>query len=282
MKKLACWTTLVLLIFATLSQAETLRFAPLPMESRETVVKQFLPMTTYLEQRLSIRIVFEYFDNYADILAKFGRSELELAFLGPLPYVELRRGVAAAEPLVHFREKSGEANYTCAVVSFPDNGFDIHAAVNRKIALTQPLSTCGYLSTSGLMRRNGSSLERNLFRYLGQHDAVALSVVEGEFEAGGLKTAIARKYSHLGLKIIAETPPLPAFALVANKALIPGELMARIRNELTLLEPQGKDKILLEAWGDNIRYGAVSATDGDYQAVRELLSDVPIPMVGNY
>jgi phosphonate transport system substrate-binding protein len=270
------------LVAVSAVQAETIRFAPLPMQNQETVIKEFRSLTTYLEQCLQVTIEYVYSNSYSDILEKFRRSEVDLAYLGPLPYVELRSHCAEAEPLVQFKESSGQATYTCAMVSFPDSGFHPAAAEKRKIALTQPLSTCGYLSTSGLMRHSGGSLERNYYRYLGQHDAVALSVLRGEFDAGGLKTAIARKYAHLGLQVISETAPLPGFALIGNTKTMPIDLMSRLRQELTALDPAGRDKAMLSTWSDNLRHGTVAASDRDFQAVRELLTGAVIPSKGNF
>ena len=270
------------LALGNVADAETIRFAPLPMENRETVIKQFRPLTTFLEQRLGVTVDYVYLDSYADILAKFRQSKVDIAYLGPLPYVELRASYAQAQPMVHFKEKSGNTTYTCALVTVPDAGFHIQDAIKKKIALTQPLSTCGYLSASGLMRAQGSSLEDNYYRYVGKHDAVALSVIRGEFEAGGLKSAIARKYAHLGLQILAETPPLPSFALVANTNTLPPALISKICRELTALAPDGKDSAMLKSWGDNIRYGAVTASDDEYRVVRDLLSEAVIPNKGNF
>lgn len=270
------------LTIAAMAYGETIRFAPLPMEDRETVVKQFRPLTTFLEQRLKVTITYEYSESYADILKKFCDLKVDLAYLGPLPYVELRNAYPQAQPLVHFKEKSGEATYTCALVAFPDTGFDAPSARKKTIALTQPLSTCGYLSTCGLMRRLGGSIEENFYRYLNQHDAVALAVIRGEFDAGGLKTTIARKFTHMGLQIIAETPPMPGFAMVANMGTLSPEKADLIRRELIALDPGAKDKTLVASWGENIRHGAVMAADGDYQVVRELLGGKVIPPEGNF
>ncbi|MFZ1985193.1 MAG: PhnD/SsuA/transferrin family substrate-binding protein [Desulfatitalea sp.] len=266
----------------TVGHTETLRFAPLPMENRETVVKQFLPLTTFLENRLNIKIEYVYFDSYSKIVEAFQQAQIDLAYLGPLPYVELRALYAQAEPIVHFKEESGEASYTCALVGFGDGDFDPKNAKQRKIALTQPLSTCGFLSTSGLLRQYGSDLNQNLFRYLGKHDEVALSIIRGKYDAGGLKTAIAKKYTHMGLQILAETPPLPAFALVANTSALAAQRITEIRRVLVALDPKGKDQDLLSTWGDNIRYGSAPAKDGDYDAVRQLLKGTTIPLDGNF
>lgn len=261
---------------------ETVRFAPLPMENRETVIKQFRPMTDYLQKRLGIIIEYVYADSYADILKKFRNGEIDLAYQGPLPYVELRATYPQAEPLVHFKEASGQTTYTCALVAFADAESPLDGLADKKVALTQPLSTCGYLSANGLLRRHNSGLEQNLYRYLGKHDAVALAVVQGQFEIGGLKTAIGKKYAHLGLSILDETDPLPSFALVANRATIKPEVINQIRHALISIDPAGKDREMLTGWGDNIRYGALPADNANYDVVRKLLGDVKIPNQGNF
>ena len=106
--------------------------------------------------------------------------------------------------------------------------------------------------------------------------------IRGQFDLGGLKTAIARKYAHLGLAILAETRPLPSFALVGNAGTLNAVDMDRIRDALARLDPSGKDREKLQGWGDNIRYGAVPARDEDYAPVRDLLGGQSIPETGNF
>ena len=273
---------LLLALGTSRAHARPLVFAPLPMENRETVIKQFMPLASYLGRVLGREIVFDINDSYDRILEKFRRGEIDLAYMGPLPYVALKIGDEHAAPLVHFNEPSGEPFYTCALISLADKAIDTASIEDRRIALTQPLSTCGYLSTSGLLRERGADLAKNLYRYLNKHDAVAMAVVRGEFDLGGLKTAIARKYAHLGLAILAETRPLPSFALVGNAGTLSAEDMDGIRDALARLDPSGKDREMLQGWGDNIRHGAVPASDGDYAPVRDLLGGQSIPETGNF
>lgn len=261
----------------TTAQAETIRFAPLPMENRETVVKQYRPMVLYLEKALNVTIEFIFADNYADIITNFTQGQIDLAYLGPLPYVELRAKENKAEPLVHFNEASGKPMYTCAIVTLADSPLKLTELKNKTIALTQPLSTCGYLSVNGLLHEQGSRLEDNRYTYLDKHDAVALAVVRGEYDAGGVKTAIGKKYGHMGLKIVAETAPMPSFSLVGNRATMSATTMQAMREALTKLDPVAADKEMLATWGENIRYGAVAAADKDYDMVRKFKGNNPIP-----
>lgn len=262
--------------------AREIRFAPLPMEERETVTAQFLPMTTFLEQQVGGTISFVYTDSYADLLHQFRENAIDLAYLGPLPYVALRAKDTQAIPLVFFKESSGQTTYTCALIGLAERPLDLTQAQQMRVALTQPLSTCGYLAVNGLLRQHGTSLADTVSTYLGTHDEVALSVVRGEYDFGGVKTSIGKKYAHLGLEILEKTKPLPAFALVANARTLSPETMQAITAALTGLEVPGQDDKLVQSWGDNIRYGAVPASDDVYDVVRGLLGDHVIPEMGNF
>ena len=268
----------------TSAQAETLVLAPLPMEAPETVVKQFKPMLNYLEQRLpGVQFRIDYSSSYQEVLDKFQQGKVDVAYLGPLPYVALKAQFGAATPLVHFLEASGQPTYTCAIVS-TNAKTRLKSLKGVKVALTQPLSTCGYLATDGLLQQAGNTLMAQQYRYLNQHDAVALAVASGEFELGGIKTAIARQYAHLGLQVVAETAPLPSFALIANGQKLSPQRQQTLRQVLTSLSPLNNpaDRSITQSWGNNLRHGAVNASDADYESVRGLRRRARIPEYGNF
>ncbi len=263
---------------------QTIYFAPLPMEKKENLLSKFQPLTSFLSERLKVKIEYIYSPDYATLLKKFKKSEVDLAFLGPLPYVALRKDFHAAKPIIFFKQARDKVTYTCAIATFPDNHFDLISGKLQKIGLTQPLSTCGYLSVNGLMKQYGNSLENNLYRYLGAHDKVALSIIRGEITAGGLKTKVAKKYEHLGLVILAETGPLPPFALVANRQTLAQETIDTIVSSLMELDQllNSKDAKLTEHQRTVVGNGFLPGDDEAYQIIRELQGSVTIPERGNY
>lgn len=278
---LSIWCISLVLLFSlwcgpTCAQAPPIRFSPLPMENREALVLQFRPMIEYLQQQLNRPIVYDFSESYDKILEKFQDNTIDLAYLGPLPYVELRAKDANAIPLIHFRETSGQPMYTCALVALADTTVHLQGLHGKKIALTQPLSTCGYLSVNGLLQERNASLEHNRYHYLDKHDTVALAVIRGEYDLGGLKTAIGKRYTHLGLKILAETPPFPGFGLIGNQKTLSPETLSAIRQAMVRLDPD-KDKAMLDQWGRSIHHGAVEATDADYDNVRRYKGSLDIP-----
>lgn len=143
---------LILSFFSTLYAKDTLTFAPLPMENIKTVFIQFNPMIKYLEKKLNKKIILDYNNNYADILKKIIEKKIDIAYLGPLPYIELKEKYPSTIPLVHFKSSDGKIFYTCSIITFGTSDTRIENIINKKIALTQPLSTCGYLSVDALLK----------------------------------------------------------------------------------------------------------------------------------
>ena len=258
---------------------QTLRFAPLPMQDPETVVREVRPMLAYLSRELGVEVAIDYSTSYDEVLERFRGGEVDLAYLGPLPYVLLREQYPHARPLVAFREPGGDALYTCSVVMFADDRRPMRELAGESVALTQPLSTCGYLATAHLLGSGGVQLQDTRYRYLEHHDDVALAVVRGEVMAGGLKTHIARKYAHLGLQALAETEPLPGFALVVNDETVSEEHRRELREALVRLAPgqSAADAERMAEWGESLRHGAQPVSNEDYDPVRRLRLGTPIP-----
>lgn len=260
---------------AAAPEPRPLRFAPLPLENREAMLRQFLPLATYLQRQLGQPVDMVFHDRYEALLEAFARGDVDLALLGPLPYVRLRERVAGAVPLVHFLEADGTSAYRCALVDFAGDRVTPATLRARPLALTQPLSTCGPLAADPLLRAyTGFGLDRVSYRHLPTHEAVALAVVAGEHPAGTLKENIARKFATLGLRVLALSEPFPAFALVANAATLTPERRQALTRALLLAPAEARAD-----WGRDWRHGLRPASDADYAAVRRLVGRMP-PTVG--
>ncbi len=262
---------LAFLVFGlrSLVWAEALRFAPLPMESREVVEAQFRPMVDALAQALATDIAIVFVADYEELLEQLRHGRLDLAYLGPLPYVRLREAYPAAEPLVIFREASGEPQHTCALVAALGEVPRLAGLQDRRIALSQPLSTCGMLVTDALLRRHGTLLSHHTVFYAGTHAEAVLAVARGDAHLAGVKTAIARKFEKLGLEVRAESEPLPGFTLVANAATLAPPLRHAIIQFLLAADQPLRQGGL--AWGEKVGFGVVPAHDRDFDPVRHLL-----------
>lgn len=261
-----------------------LRFAPLPLEDRKILHEQFHGLMAYLSRQTNRQIEMVYLDDYANILDSFRNNQIDLAYLGPLPYVILKKDFAAAEPVVCFRDVNGMPDYTCSLVAFGDDDLQLDKLKGLRFGLTQPYSTCGYLAVSEMLRQQGLSLHRdgNSFRYAGSHSKAALGVARGEFDVAGVKTAIAKRYLHLDLHILEESHRFPGFALVANRNNLDEQTIATLRAALLALDPTQNpaDRNRTRSWGKHLRNGAGPPAACNYDGVAEALQHTPWPIPG--
>ena len=276
-RRLACIGLLMLLaghpLQAASDEPAPLRFAPIPMASKAHMTQQYLPFLDDLETHTGQRYELAYHARYTDLLDSFAADEIDLAYLGPLPYVALTERISHATPVVQFLDSAGEISYTCALVAFAGHQGALatlrHGA--GRIALTQPLSTCGYLMVNReIERRIGQSLENYPYDYTGSHEAVAMSVIIEDFALGGMKTLIAEEYHHLGLRVLAESAPMPGFLLVANARTVSPATIEAIKTRLTNLDPKAnpQDRETVRAWSPSLCCGAVEVQLEAYDEIR--------------
>lgn len=271
--------TIVLIFFPVylLSANKPLVFAPLPMEDIKTIHVQFSPMIRYLEKKLNTQIKIDYNSSYDAILKKFIEGKIDIAYLGPLPYLSLESKYSDTKPLVNFKNKMGEISYTCSLVSFISNSIPIENIRHSKIALTQPLSTCGYLFVNNILKKSNINIEDNHYRYLGRHDKVALSIIRDEFTFGGVKSEIAKEYTHLGLKEVKVSEAIPNFILVGNAKTLSKNKLLEIKKSMISVS-----KKELSKWHKSLKFGVKETNNDDYNHLRKLIKSTKIPHESNF
>lgn len=274
MKYFTLW---LILFFLQNVQARPIVFAPLPLSNTQKVFEDFNPLVSHLEKALGEPISFRYEQKYDDVISLFQTNEIDIAYLGPLPYKTLRQQFPFAKALITFHEKDGKNGYRCVLVKFAKDSLALHVK-SLKVALTQPLSTCGYTKTKLLLEQKFHiNLDETQYRYLGQHDEVALSIIRGEFNLGGMKESIARSYASLGLEVIETSQHLPGFSLVVNTKTLTPEQIETIKKRLL-----STSKEVYKKWGKDISYGMSEADETMFEKITVSPKYFTIPQSGNY
>lgn len=255
-------------------EARPLVFAPLPYFSNAKVLEDFLPMVNYLEEALGETIVFHYETRYDQLVTAFKENKIDIAYVGPLPLAQLQKTSSQALPIVTFHEADGQKGYRCVLVKFA-NDAPMKAPT---IALTQPLSTCGYVKTKELVQTAfHQDLDTLRYRYVGSHDEVALSILRGDFHSGGMKESIAKEYASLGIEIIEKTALIPGFTLVANTKTLTPQQITQIQQTL-LLTPKER----YTTWGKDISHGMSKCDPEALRSLNALLETTYIPERGSF
>ena len=250
MKYTYLFTFIISIIFSQfLHSKESINFAPLPLKKGLRNIEEFLPVSKYLKDKLEIKINYVYKQDYADIIKGFEDGSIDITYLGSLPYTYLIQKYKFIKPIVGFKEKDGKNEYRCVLAKFAEDKLDISKPI--KVALTQPLSTCGYYMTNILLKDNFNiDLSKQKYEYTMSHSNALIKIVEGKFLIAGAKESIARKYESLGVEIIAISSPLNNFYLIANTKTLSEEKIDEIKKTLLSIP-----KELYQSWSGVISNG---------------------------
>lgn len=216
-------------------------FAPLPTESESQSILKSKAFTNELSALLGKPVTTRYYQSYDKILEAFAKGEVDFVELGPFNYLKLKKMTREYAPLSFVPQLKNQKFYRCHLVTAMDNTFqpgELGAVKAPKIALTQPLSTCGWFGMDYFFQQEGLDLRHYNYDFVGSHEGVALSVLRLEHDLGSVANFISERYQPLGLEVIASSPDLPLFVLVANSNRVSSEQQQQIQQHLSGLTEQ--------------------------------------------
>jgi phosphonate transport system substrate-binding protein len=106
------------------------------------------------------------------------------------------------------------------------------------------------------------------YNFLKTHDNVAMNIIRGTFDAGGMQPDIAEKYAGQGLQVLVKSPELPEHVFVANKSLDAATLKAV---QKALNSPNAVP--VLKGIKSSIS-GAPKFADADFEILRKIVKEV--------
>lgn len=251
-------------------QGEPIILSVIPVESPRSMYEKFLPLKYHLERQLGrpvqIRIARDYQSAVADLVS----GAAHLAYLDPAAYCEARvRYRGKVIPLVR-ATGADVATARSVLVARDIRGVEKIVDVRgKRLALGAQQSSFSYLIPLAMLYDVG--MQANDFasvEYLHQEDRIALSVLIGTHDVGGMSEAVARKYAADGLRIIKRSDPVPQLFLCASSAMSNDD-RELVRKSLLSL----KDKGVLASIEQGID-GFVPAEDRDFDLVRIMIKNI--------
>lgn len=158
-----------------------------------------------------------------------GQDQADIAFMGPASYVLLRKKYGA-KPLLARLEESGASFFHGVIIVRQDSPLTTLADLRGKnFAFGDPNSTMGHIVPRAMLAGAGVSVsELARHDFLKSHNDVALAVLGGYFDAGGIKDEIFAEYEKRGLRALAISPPVPEH-LFLTRSTLPAPLVERLR-----------------------------------------------------
>ena len=274
--KKRCYGLFVLLGFflpATICAQDPLILAVHPYLPYDELLERYTPLADYLADRLGQGVVVRIGRDYQDHIDHVGRDKVDIAFMGPAPYVRLVDSYGR-KPLLARLEVDGKPVFHGKIITGKDTPIDsLKALKGKRFAFGAPESTMSHLVPRFMLWEAGvSSDDLADYRFLGSHTNVALGVLAGDFDAGAVKEEVFHEYEQQGLQAIATTPPLSEHVFVASSTL-PPETVEAVREALFRLRDTARGQAILTGIKQQLT-GMVPVQDSDYDNLREILKTV--------
>jgi phosphonate transport system substrate-binding protein len=250
------------------SDPDPLKVALLPDESPSTVITNNQKLKEYLQRELGRTIELVVTTDYSSMIEAVRHGRAHLAYFGPLSYL-LARQKAEIEPFAALKRK-GSTTYQAVLIGNVAAGVESVADVKGKdVAFGDTASTSSHLIPRAMLAEKGLKAGADYrAHFVGAHDAVALTVQNGNAQAGGLSKPIFESLLERGVidgnkvKVLQKSKPFPQYPWTMRSDLKP-ELKEKIRAAfLSLRDPE----VLRPFKADGL--GPVS--DADYDVVRDL------------
>jgi len=212
---------------------ETLRVALLPDENASKLVQDNQGLKTYLEKELGKKVELHVLTSYAAMVEATRNKHLDLCYFGPLSYC-IAKDRCQIECFAA-KLKNGVTTYQSVIIVGAASGITkVEEIKGKRMAYGDQASTSSHLIPKGVLAARGVRPGDYEESFLGKHDAVALNVMRGNVDAGGLSKPIFEGLLEKGtidrpkVKVIAESDPIPDYPWAMQSDLEPA-LKEKIR-----------------------------------------------------
>ncbi|MDH5219080.1 MAG: phosphate/phosphite/phosphonate ABC transporter substrate-binding protein [Gammaproteobacteria bacterium] len=269
--KASSFVLLIGLLFSSLTtyadDKKSLVFGVHPFKKPSKTYLMFLPLVEYLSKELDRDIKLVIGKNYEDIIHKHHAGQVHFGYFGPASYAVTSKDTKLF-PLARIM-MNGRGAFKGVIVARTDSAINsIDDIRGKHFAFGDKESTLSHYIPHYMLMQNSIGL-KDLSRYsfTGNHDNVALNVLNGQYDAGGLKPQVARQYLDKGLKIVAQSEWVPEHLFAANQHM---DNDTRKQIQTALLRTDLK---ILQAIKSSIT-GIEMAKDQDYDQLRKIIEEV--------
>lgn len=237
------------------------------------IQERFKPLADYLATTLGRAVSVRVGGSYQEHIDAIGKDTVDIAFMGPAPYVHLVQRYGAKPLLARFEVNHQPQLFGVIAVHRNTAISSLSEFDGRRFAFGDPESTMSHFVPRYMLMQAGIAKGAPIqHRFLGSHKNVALGILAGDFDGGAMKKEIFDEYESKGLKAVAITPGVPDHLFVARTNL-PDTEIERIRKAMLQLRHDTAHKSVLDKLHKDLT-ALLPVTDRDYDALRKMVQAV--------
>ncbi len=252
-------------IFA--SEKNTLSFGIYPYDTPTSIYESFGPLLKKLSEELGMPVKIIIAPNYMSHTVNMGTGKVDIGFMGPSPYIRAKDKYGGVELLARLRMKEDTID-SMVIITHRDSGIKtLESLKGKTFAFGDPQSYGSHFYPRYLLNKSGIRLnDLKYYDYLGSHSKVILAISHRDFDAGGVRADIYKKYRDRPVRVIAGPYNIPPHVIVCRKGL-PEILKNKIKNVLLKID----DKAVLKSIDQNLA-GFQPVNDSDFSQARTVVN----------
>ena len=241
-----------------------------PYLKSEVLQRRFSPLAEYLSEQLGVPVMVKIANSYQHHIRAVGGDHIDIAFLGPSQYIYVT-GQYGLKPLLVRMETNANPTFRGHIVVQNDSPIISMEQLRGKLfAFGDPKSTMSSLVPQAMLKQSGIGLDGLAgYRHYSNHDNVAITVLAGDADAGGVKEEVYHKYQDQGLRSLMPSPYISDHVFV-TRSTMPVNEVERIAATLKGIRGEKRVAQLLKPIKAGMT-GLVSVSDSDYDSLRDLL-----------
>ncbi len=260
-------------------QLTSLNIAVIPAKNPIEQQKSLQPLADYLTKTLGKQVNFQIGKDYNTPVKLLAEGQVQIAYLGPLTYVEAKQLNPQIKPIVAPIDKNtGRPWYTSVIVTNTNRINDVNDLKGKRFAFVSESSTSGYLMPLGYFKEMGIAPERDFtkVKFSGSHAQVKTDLESGEVDAiaddkpSYLTEQKAGRFNSQKYKIIWESSPIPQGPIVILADKVSPELVTNLKKALVSASEGLVDVNGAEAAGYTL------VQDEDYEPIRKLQAQLKL------
>lgn len=241
-----------------------------PYLTATELFKRFSPLTDYLGRKTGMDFSVKITDDYQDCIDRLGNGSLDIAYLGSAGYVKMV-DLHGKRPILARLETDGKPFFKSIIFVREDSPLQTLADLaGKQFAFGDQESTSSHIVPHHMLIEAGVGIDRLAgHQHMDNHNNVALGVLMGDYDAGGVKEEIFKKYEKRGLRSLAISSPIPEYLFVASSHLPSKSVEALSKALYDLKNDKGGETIMKDIKKGMTAF--VSANDGDYDGLRVMV-----------
>ena len=235
------------------------------------LTRRFSPLAEYLSREIGLPVAVRVQKSYQSHIDRTGKDEADIAYVGPVSYVKIVE-TYGKKPLLARLAVGGEPVFFGMIIVREDSSIrSLEDLAGRSFAFGDTNSTMSHLVPRYLLEEGGVPVGRLAkHEFLGSHHNVALAVLGGYFDAGGVKEEVYYEYRERGLRMLAKSPPIAEHVFMTRSSLS-AEIQESLRKAMLTLHEDAQGADILTSLKSDVT-ALVKVDDGDYDSLRKILA----------